>query len=206
MERTCSIDGCERPISARGWCKPHYMLWYQKGDPNWQRRRGPSECTIEGCDKPVLAKGLCSTHYARLRNTGTTDLRPVDSRPRRAYIRVPIKDRFWTKVDKTDGCWLWTGALSNGYGQVGIAGGATTEYAHRWAYEQLVGAIPRGMQLDHLCHNADASCPGGASCAHRRCVNPAHLEPVTNVENMRRVAVANRRYKFFAASQAANTA
>lgn len=81
-------------------------------------------------------------------------------------------DRFWAKVNKTATCWLWTGALrGNGYGILRI-GPATASmmYAHRYSYELLVGPIPDGLQIDHLCRV-------------RGCVNPAHLEPVTSREN-----------------------
>lgn len=83
-----------------------------------------------------------------------------------------LPDRFWSKVNKTETCWLWTGALGrNGYGQFFWDGQARA--AHRLAYEDLVGPIPKGLQLDHLCRV-------------RHCVNPAHLEPVTARENMLR--------------------
>lgn len=48
------------------------------------------------------------------------------------------------------------------------------------------GFLTPGLQVDHTCHEADASCPGGVGCLHRLCVNPAHLEEVTNRENRRR--------------------
>ena len=82
-----------------------------------------------------------------------------------------LYQRFWAKVNKTDTCWLWTAAAPNGYGQIG-AGGKTLR-AHRVAYEMLVGPIPEGLQLDHLCRVT-------------LCVNPNHLEPVTNRENVLR--------------------
>lgn len=84
---------------------------------------------------------------------------------------VPIKDRFWTKVKKMDGgCWLWTGAISNGYGEIRRSGKRKKVLAHRWAYESLVGPVPNGLCLDHLCRV-------------RNCVNPSHLEAVTLGEN-----------------------
>lgn len=76
--------------------------------------------------------------------------------------------RFWKKVKKTEACWIWTGATNGlGYGQFW---NQKQMGAHRWSYESLVGPIPPGLQLDHLCRN-------------RSCVNPAHLEPVTQREN-----------------------
>mgnify|MGYP007071623989 FL=1 len=59
-------------------------------------------------------------------------------------------------------------------------------YAHRAAWEVVNGPVPAGLVVDHRCHNADTACPGGPSCPHRRCCNPAHLEPVTHRTNLRR--------------------
>jgi len=81
--------------------------------------------------------------------------------------------RFWAKVDKTDTCWVWTGAIqSRGYGSFGI-GDKRTETAHRIAYLTLVGPISDGLELDHLCLN-------------KRCVRPDHLEAVTPQVNNQR--------------------
>jgi len=99
----------------------------------------------------------------------------------------PPEERLWAKVRKTETCWLWTGGKARGYGffTIGSKADGTRHhaYVHRFVYELLVGPIPEGMTLDHLCHNADRSCPGGPTCLHRRCVNPAHLEPATMKEN-----------------------
>lgn len=78
-------------------------------------------------------------------------------------------NRFWSKVDRTDTCWLWTASTDrSGYGQFRVAG--KTVLAHRFAYEAEAGPIPDGLQLDHLCRV-------------RHCVNPAHLEAVTPAVN-----------------------
>jgi hypothetical protein len=88
-------------------------------------------------------------------------------------------ERFWAKVNKTDTCWLWTASIKpEGYGQFNVGG--KTKLTHRLAYELVVGEIPKGLELDHL-------------CKIRHCVNPAHLEPVTHGENMKRAGIEMRK-------------
>ncbi len=90
------------------------------------------------------------------------------------YTAPPLEERFWEKVylpPCEEDCWLWTAHRARGYGRFWLDGRLVP--AHRWAYEQEVGPIPKGLQLDHLCRN-------------RACVNLGHLEPVTNRENVLR--------------------
>lgn len=77
---------------------------------------------------------------------------------------------FWVKVQKTDTCWLWTGALDKGYGKFWFK--QKIMQAHRVSWFLANGSFP-SLPLDHLCRN-------------RACVNPAHLEPVTNKVNVLR--------------------
>ena len=98
---------------------------------------------------------------------------------------MTLIERLLAKVEITDTCWLWTGAVSRGYGTIGV-GAHGVASTHRVAYELFVGPIPVGLVIDHTCHNSDESCPGGHSCPHRRCVNPAHLEAATQSVNLAR--------------------
>lgn len=69
------------------------------------------------------------------------------------------------------GCWIWLGTEVNGYGQIKVNGRSTL--AHRYVYEQLVGPIPPGLDMDHLCRVT-------------QCINPNHVEPVTTQVNILR--------------------
>lgn len=101
-----------------------------------------------------------------------------------------IATKIWAQVDTSagfDGCWPWRlGTTAQGYGQ--ISSRSVTYLVHRVVYEMLVGPIPEGHQLDHLCHFRSTSCKGGPTCPHRKCANPFDLEPVTPMENVRRGA------------------
>lgn len=102
---------------------------------------------------------------------------------------MTLAERFWAKVDQ-DGpvpserpdlgpCWLWTAATDGrGYGVIGTVA-KKVDKAYRVAYRLLVGPIPEGLELDHLCRVT-------------LCVRPTHLEPVTHAENMRRAAEGGR--------------
>jgi hypothetical protein len=90
-------------------------------------------------------------------------------------MRESESTRFWSHVDKTGECWLWTAYVSEkGYGQFRrnhiLGRGYPLIKAHRYAWEDLVGPCPPGLEPDHLCYV-------------RRCVNPAHIRWVTHQQN-----------------------
>jgi hypothetical protein len=90
-----------------------------------------------------------------------------------------FEERFWPKVDRSggpDACWPWLAAKNKARGGYGVVMGPVGQklvYAHRATYALMVGEIPAGLDIDHLCRN-------------RSCCNPAHLEPVTRKENAQR--------------------
>lgn len=124
-------------------------------------------------DRPYFSRGLCRPCYLK---AWRRDSLSVSRHPQHKcgfhLNRQP--QRFWEKVDSEDPaeCWIWKGHTTcGGYGRFRMDG--HNVFAHRFAYESIVGPIPDGLPLDHLCRN-------------RACVNPAHLEPVTHKVNILR--------------------
>src|ERR1044072_1918285 len=98
-------------------------------------------CAVDGCARRRrYSAGWCLMHYKRWKRNGSMDLphKPTDL------------ERFFRFVAMgQNGCWIWTGGKTHGYGHFraqGWQGGA-----YRWLYEQLVGPVPAGKHLDHLC-------------------------------------------------------
>lgn len=126
------------------------------------------ECLAEGCGRPTHARRLCKMHYKR---------QSRNQQPLPPSFAAGNEDAFWVRVCRGEGCWEWAGSkTAAGYGNLRLPSGANG-YAHRVSFELTRGPIPAGMVLDHLCRN-------------RACVNPEHLEPVSQLENVRRGASA----------------
>lgn len=135
-------------------------------------------CAFDPCDKPRDARSRsnwCGGHKAqRCRGKEMTVIPP----------KMTQSERFWSKVAKTDTCWNWIGTGNQyGYGMFKTGGRtAPSITSHRFAYEQLIGPIPEGKLLDHICHN-------------KACVNPSHLRPVNPKQNNENRGVVNKNNK-----------
>ncbi len=93
---------------------------------------------------------------------------------------MTLSERIESKIERIteSGCWIWQASCDrHGYGRMTV--NKRPYLAHRVAYELAIGQIPHGMDIDHLCRV-------------RCCVNPAHLEPVTRLENTRRGQNGNK--------------
>ena len=130
------------------------------------------KCSIDKCSKPRHGKWRCSKHEKdyRLQKYGIEKKsRPLELNEYPKYI-----ENWVDKTSNSAGCWLWKGYKNkHGYGIWTRGGG----FSHRRIYEYLIGEIPEGLQLDHLCRNPP-------------CCNPQHLEPVTAYENQYRSPIS----------------
>lgn len=127
---------------------------------------------LDAGENPVELAHEYDVHYETIRRIRDGMPRGRLSGTRKRYDQ-PIEKRY---IVDEQGCWTYTGTIDRVSGYGATARGP----AHRAFYEHYVGPIPAGMQIDHL-------------CGVRPCVNPDHLEPVTQYENLRRAGFGNRR-------------
>jgi hypothetical protein len=169
MGTTCSIEGCDRPVLARGWCSTHYRRWRTTGAVGGPEIRPiqpkSGTCPAEGCDRPVKVGGYCGGHYWRVRNKGEAG-GPL----KRRQTAECIVDGCYRKPCGLDLCRMHyerqrkgreigpaeprrrrygEGALS--YGYVITSVGGKTRAAHRRIMEELLGReLRRGETVHHV--------------------------------------------------------
>lgn len=107
--RACSVEGCDRPHRAKGYCGLHYFRVWKHGDPTVNLKPGGRICTVEDCDEPYHAHGYCVVHASRVRRTGSPFVvqskasgRPTVNNP--GYIGVHARMHRATKANRCAEC------------------------------------------------------------------------------------------------------
>jgi hypothetical protein len=127
-------------------------------------------CKIKDCEGKVKAKGLCIKHYTRKIRYGDPNITKI-------IVGDSKKRLIDNSVIAENGCMEWAKFKKNGYGVTSLNG--RLEQAHRASWKVFNGEIPKGLQVNHKCHN-------------RSCINIDHLYIGTQKENMKDMALAGR--------------
>lgn len=164
----CKIDGCGKPVVARGLCKTCYARMRARGDLGSHARvyslAAGLSCSVTGCSLPVRGHGLCGKHLHRLQRYGDPQHR---LRPENGAYRKWIEAHLGYTGDE---CLPWPFARSHGYGPIGDM------------CEAAYGPAPeRDMEAAHSCGNG-----------HLGCINPKHLRWATHAENQQEMAAHGR--------------
>lgn len=174
----CCHCGCGQPTllvpctnSTRGYVKGQPLRFiknhYRK--PKAVVYPAVNTTVLCACDcghpAPIATKNDPKRGYVR-----GQPVRFIDGHQRRESPDA-VRQRFWSHVHKTDGCWLWTGGTANKYGR--FLAGCKRFSAHRLSWEWAHGSIQDGLQVAH-------NCPGGDN---KLCVNPDHLMLLTPTEH-----------------------
>ena len=163
----------------------HYARVRATGDPGpADRYLQPANlgCVEPGCERQAKARGRCALHARRARRAQDLAAGLAQRVPSWATPAERLKYAGWDTVERVPGlgpCWEWRGSRDRrGYGRVSMPG-RVMRAAHRVAYAEWVGPIPAGMMLCHACDNPP-------------CINPAHLSPGTQHDNMGAAAARDR--------------
>ena len=165
----CEVKGCAKQAETAGLCAMHYQRKRKTGTAGVaepQRSPIPSGavCSIEGCERTVRGRGFCQSHYMKWYETGD----PLAAGRRRNYQTA--EESLAARTRREGDCTVWTGNLSRaGYGSLVYRG--RVQPAHRVAWKIAHGDIPKGVEIDHKCHN-------------RACVKLEHLREATRTQNM----------------------
>lgn len=171
-ESTCSVESCNKPAAARGWCRPHWNRWHRTGDVQADKplRKSPETavqgCVMEGCPGVHYAKRYCHRHYKPWSVSGD----PLGRKPDgpRGLLRNRL-DSLAGQVQHRDRSECWTDGGFN-----------TNDSGYPMVGRKFIG---------HLAMEADGRPrPDGASqlhsCDNPSCWNPGHLRWGTHAENM----------------------
>jgi hypothetical protein len=164
-ERLCSVEGCDKPRIARGWCTKHYDAWRKHGDPLIPRiRKARGTCTYPNCGEPHTAKGYCDIHYSRLLRTGAVTATRNPPGTALDYLKQVVLPY------NGDECLVWPFNKSGDYASLKVDG--KNCYVMRIVCEHRHGPPPSpDHQVAHSCLRNPLCCTAN------------HLRWATPVEN-----------------------
>lgn len=163
--RICSVDGCGKPLFARGWCSMHYTRWRENGDHLYGANK-PSVCSVDGCYRAIVSKTMCDMHYRR--ELKHNDVNYTKSSNALQKIEKFVQFALSSTVDE---CFIWPS--ETGTPKFGVYIGRKMIIACRYICMRTHGAPPTPK------HETAHSCGKG----HLGCVNPRHLRWATASEN-----------------------
>lgn len=161
-KKRCSVEDCESPAYARGWCIKHYSRWKTHGDVTVVKKGGvprlpPRPCSVDGCDRPVATRELCESHYCRWR--AKRDVEPKKPIRRHKKAVGPCSVEGCDKLAKVRGlCDMHYGRL--------LSWGETGEAAPRKTAQRIKGLTPSGYVKKWV---------GGKQVPEHRMVMEEHL-------------------------------
>lgn len=210
--RLCSVEGCDKRVSARGFCALHYQRWARNGDPTVSKRRMVSFCSIEGCGKPARGHSFCGTHYKRWSKYGDANtiirkrnICSVDGCGDFAYGHGWCSNHYqrWKRHSSPT-----AGRVTPGHPAAYIekALAIPTNECLVWPFARNRGGYgvlsnPSGSEIVSriVCEMVNGPAPepsdeydAAHSCDNPPCFNPRHLRWATREENMQEAAAKGR--------------
>jgi hypothetical protein len=181
----CTYYNCQREATTRNnLCRTHYKAEWRKANPEKHKAEQRRYYQKHSERHKITRDAWRERNKEHLRNYSKQYMAKNSQNPvTEEHMTDRVKERFFVKVYKTDSCWNWTGAktawrpkrlhadATKGYGVINING--RVFYAHRASWLMHKGPLIPGLVIDHLCENT-------------LCVNPQHLQQVTNHENTTR--------------------
>lgn len=215
-DRSCTVDGCDRPHVARGYCTLHWRRWKKHGDALHVTSK-PERPTCSECDRPAVARGYCHKHWSRWARNGHTQTlgRERGTPPRECAIagcgRPGVGGHGWCEMHyrrfQRHGHPLTTSRIvgddESRFASYLVAGPApehAPELGECWLWTgavtpdgyatMAVGDLPTNSGHRWSYRHHVGPLPDGLELDHlcrvRRCVNPWHLDPVPHAVNVAR--------------------